>query len=101
PRHFDRLFISMVAAGEHSGTLDVLLARVADHKEQSEAIKTKLRNAMMYPTAIVTVTLAVVGILLYFVVPQFETLYSGFGAALPSFTQMTVDLSRIIQQWWW
>ena len=101
PKHFDDLFINLVAAGEASGALDALLERIATYKEKTEAIKAKVRKAMFYPAAVITVAIAVMGILLYWVVPQFQALFQGFGADLPAFTRLVIQLSDIIQQWWW
>lgn len=101
PKHFDDLFISLVAAGEASGALETLLSKVALYKEKTEAIKAKVRKAMYYPGAIITAAFVVMGILLYFVVPQFKSLFQGFGADLPAFTQMVIHLSQVVQHWWW
>lgn len=101
PKHFDDLFVSLVAAGEASGALDALLHRVATYKEKTEAVKAKVRKALFYPAAVITVAIAVMGILLYFVVPQFRSLFQGFGAELPAFTQMVIHLSQLIRAWWW
>lgn len=101
PKHFDDLFVSLVAAGEASGALDALLHRVATYKEKTEAVKAKVRKALFYPAAVITVAIVVMGILLYFVVPQFRSLFQGFGAELPAFTQMVIHLSQLIRAWWW
>lgn len=101
PRYFDELFVNLVAAGERSGTLESLLDKIATYKEKTEAIKAKVRKALFYPTAVILVAIIVVGILLYFVVPQFQSLFRGFGADLPAFTQMVIALSQTIQTWWW
>lgn len=101
PKHFDELFINLVAAGEASGALDALLERIATYKEKTEAIKAKVRKAMFYPGAVITVAIGVMGILLYFVVPQFQALFQGFGAELPAFTRLVIHLSELIQKWWW
>ncbi len=100
PLHFDDLFVNLVDAGERSGTLETLLAKIADYKEKTESIKRKVRKAMLYPSAVLTVAFIVTGILLYFVVPQFEDLFKGFGADLPAFTQMVIALSRFVQDRW-
>ncbi|MGB7756894.1 MAG: type II secretion system F family protein [Salinisphaera sp.] len=101
PRHFDELFVNLVAAGERSGTLEALLDKIATYKEKTEAIKTKVRKALFYPTAVIIVAIIVMGILLYFVVPQFQSLFRGFGADLPAFTLMVIGLSETVQHWWW
>lgn len=101
PRYFDELFVNLVAAGERSGTLEALLDKIAIYKEKTEAIKTKVRKALFYPSAVITVAIIVMGILLYFVVPQFQSLFRGFGADLPAFTLMVIGLSETVQHWWW
>jgi type IV pilus assembly protein PilC len=100
PVHFDRLFTSLVAAGEQSGTLDVLLEKVASYKEKVEALKGKVKAAMMYPTAVLVVALIVVALLLIFVIPQFEQLFRNFGGELPTLTATVVEMSRWFQKWW-
>lgn len=101
PLHFDELFCNLVRAGEHAGILENLLHKIATYKERTEAIKAKIKKALFYPTAVIVVAFVVTAILLIYVVPQFESLFSGFGAALPAFTQMVINLSRFMQEWWW
>jgi len=100
PLYFDELFCNLVRAGEHAGILEELLHKVATYKEKTEAIKAKIKKALFYPTAVVVVAAIVTAILLIFVVPQFEELFSGFGATLPAFTQMVINLSRFMQDYW-
>lgn len=100
PLYFDDLYCNLVDAGEQSGSLESLLDRVATYKEKTEALKAKIKKAMTYPIAVVIVAVIVTAILLIKVVPQFEDVFAGFGAELPGFTQMVVDLSRWIQVWW-
>ena len=101
PQYFDELYCNLVDAGEQSGALDTLLERVATYKEKSEALKAKIKKAMTYPTAVVLVAAVVTGILLVKVVPQFQSVFSGFGAELPGFTLMIISLSEFMQQSWW
>lgn len=101
PQYFDDLYCNLVDAGEQAGALDTLLDRVATYKEKSEALKAKIKKAMTYPAAVVLVAAVVTGILLVKVVPQFESVFSGFGAQLPAFTVMVIGLSEFLQQWWW
>lgn len=101
PQYFDELYCNLVDAGEQAGALDTLLERVATYKEKSEALKAKIKKAMTYPAAVVLVAAVVTGILLVKVVPQFESVFSGFGAELPAFTVMIIGLSEFMQQWWW
>ena len=101
PLYFDDLFCNLVEAGEHAGVLETLLDRIATYKEKTESIKKKIKKALFYPTAVIIVGIIVSAILLIFVVPTFEELFKGFGAELPAFTQMVIDLSRFIRDYWW
>ena len=100
PEHFDDLFCNLVEAGEQSGALETMLDRLAEYKEKSEQLKGKIKSAMNYPIAVLVVAGVVSGILLVKVVPQFEEIFAGFGAELPEFTQMVVDMSRFMTEWW-
>lgn len=97
PLYFDDLYRNLVEVGEHSGALDTLLDKVATYKEKTEAIKKKIKKALFYPAAVVVVAIVVTVILLLFVIPQFESLFQGFGADLPAFTRMVIDLSKFLQ----
>jgi type IV pilus assembly protein PilC len=101
PAHFDRLYTSLVAAGEESGKLDTMLEQVASYKEKIEAIKSKVKAAMMYPTVVLSIAIVVVILLLLFVIPQFEALFINFGAELPTLTRLIVDASKWFQQYWY
>src|SRR6195256_5042531 len=102
PLHFDALFVNLVEAGEQAGALESLLGKIATYKEKNEAPKKKIKKALFYPIAVLCVAVIVSVILLIFVIPQFEELFKGFGADLPAFTQMVVNLSRFVQhQGWW
>src|SRR5262249_45643791 len=102
PLHFDDLFVNLVEAGEQAGALETLLDKIATYKEKTEALKKKIKKAMFYPAAVLVVAVVVTIILLILVIPQFEELFKGFGADLPAFTQMVVNLSRFVQhQGWW
>jgi len=101
PKYFDDLFVNLVDAGERSGALEALLDKIATYKEKTEAIKKKVKKALTYPAAVIVVAFIVTGILLYFVVPQFEDLFVGFGADLPAFTKMIISLSQFVQTKWW
>lgn len=101
PLYFDELFCNLVEAGEHAGVLDTLLAKIATYKEKTESMKKKIKKALTYPIAVVVVAFIVTAILLLFVVPVFEDLFKSFGADLPSFTRMVVNMSKWLQEWWW
>ncbi|MEJ6538793.1 MAG: type II secretion system F family protein [Halioglobus sp.] len=100
PRYFDELFCSLVGSGEDSGTLEVMLDRVATYKEKSEQLKAKIKKAMTYPTAVVCIALVVTGILLIKVVPVFANTFKNFGSELPAFTQFVMDISDFVIAWW-
>jgi type IV pilus assembly protein PilC len=97
PVYFDDLFVSLVEAGEQAGALETLLDKIATYKEKTEAIKKKIKKALFYPTAVMVVAVIVTAILLIFVIPEFENLFKGFGADLPAFTRMVVDLSKFVR----
>ncbi len=100
PRHFDDLFCSLVASGEDSGTLEVMLDRVATYKEKTEALKAKIRKAMTYPIAVIIVAVIVTLILLIKVIPVFATTFESFGSDLPAFTKFVMNISEFVQQYW-
>jgi type IV pilus assembly protein PilC len=97
PLYFDDLYVNLVEAGEQAGALESLLDKIATYKEKTEALKKKVKKALFYPAAVLVVAVVVTMILLIFVIPQFESLFKGFGADLPAFTQMVIDLSRFVQ----
>jgi len=99
PLYFDDLYVNLVEAGEQAGALDSLLEKVATYKEKTEAIKKKVKKALFYPAAVLVVAVIVTIILLIFVIPQFETLFKGFGADLPAFTQAVINLSKAVQSY--
>ena len=101
PKYFDNLFTNLVEAGEQSGALESLLDKIATYKEKTEELKGKVKKALFYPTAVLVVAFVVSGILLLFVVPQFQELFQGFGADLPAFTLFVIKLSEFMQNWWW
>ena len=101
PVQFDLLYRNLTRAGEGAGVLDTVLDTVATYKERTEALKGKIKKALFYPAAVIAVALLVSGVLLIYVVPQFEQVFAGFGADLPKFTQMIVDASRFLTAWWW
>lgn len=100
PQHFDEMFCNLINVGEESGTLDTLLNRVADYRERVDLIKGKIKKAMIYPAIVLSVAFFVSLFLIVFVVPKFEALYRGFGKDLPLMTQMLIDTSQFLGQWW-
>jgi hypothetical protein len=97
PLYFDDLFVNLIEAGEHAGALETVLEKIATYKEKTEALKKKIKKALFYPAAVLAVAVIVTVILLIFVIPQFESLFKGFGADLPAFTQMVINMSRWMQ----
>src|ERR1700683_1643613 len=97
PLYFDDLFVNLVEAGEQAGALEGLLDKVATYKEKTEALKKKVKKALFYPAAVLAVAVIVTTILLLFVIPEFEELFKGFGADLPAFTMMVINLSKFVQ----
>lgn len=100
-RYFDDLYVDLVAAGEHSGSLDAVFDRIATYREKAEQLKSKIKKAMFYPAAVVVVAILVTTLLLLFVVPQFEEIFNSFGAELPAFTQFIIGISRFLQSSWY
>lgn len=101
PVHFDALFCNLVAAGEQAGILDNLLDRLATYKEKIIAIKGKIKSALFYPTAVVVVAGIVVSIMMLFVIPEFKTVFAGFGADLPAPTLIVIAMSDYFVENWY
>jgi type IV pilus assembly protein PilC len=101
PLYFDSLYCNLVQAGEAAGILDSLLDRLATYMEKLEAIKSKVKSALMYPVAVVAVALMVVSLIMIFVVPSFKSVFSGFGAELPGPTLFVIGLSEFFVGYWW
>jgi len=97
PLYFDDLFVNLVEAGEQAGALETLLDKIANYKEKTEAIKKKIKKALFYPAAVLVVAIIVTAVLLIFVIPQFESLFAGFGADLPGFTRGVINLSVFVR----
>jgi len=101
PLYFNDLYVNLVEAGEHAGALEAVLDKIATYQEKTEALKKKIKKALFYPAAVLAVAVIVTVILLVFVIPQFETLFKGFGADLPAFTQFVIGMSRWMQDNGW
>lgn len=101
PFYFDDLFCNLVEAGEQAGVLETLLDKIATYKEKTESLKGKIKKALFYPVAVIVVAILVTSIIMIFVIPQFEQLFQGFGADLPVFTRVVINISHFMQQWWW
>lgn len=101
PKHFSELFVNLVHAGEHAGILEEILHKLATYLEKTEALKSKIKGALFYPVAVIVVAFIITCILMIFVIPQFEELFTGFGADLPALTRIVIDMSNWFQENWW
>ena len=101
PKIWDSLYCNLVEAGEVGGILDVILRRLAAYIEKAEALKKKVKAAMVYPGAIVTVAFVVVAFLMIFVIPAFATMFEGGGQELPGPTQIVMNVSNFFQNQWY
>lgn len=101
PAYFDDLYCDLVNSGEQSGALETIYDRIATYKEKAEALKAKIKKALTYPIAVIVIAAIVTSILLIFVVPTFKEIFDGFGAELPAFTQMIINISELLQSYWY
>lgn len=101
PMYFDSLYCNLVEAGEAAGILEALLDRLALYMEKTEAIKSKIKSALMYPISVVVVAFVVVAVIMIFVIPAFKEVFTSFGADLPGPTLFVMGMSEMFVQWWW
>ena len=101
PKVFDDLFCNMVAAGEAGGILDTILQRLAVYIEKIVKLRGAVRSALIYPTAVITIAMVVVWVIMTWVIPVFATLYSGLGVPLPLATKVVIGISLFMARWWW
>lgn len=99
--YFDELYCNLVRAGEEAGVLEILLNKIAVYLEKSESIKAKIKKALIYPIAVLVVAFVATAFMMIFVIPQFESLFAGFGADLPAFTRLILDISEVFVGYWW
>ncbi len=99
PKHFDRLYCNMVAAGEIGGILDEVLRRLSDYMEKAQALKAKVKSAMTYPIIVLAISTLVLSIILLFVIPTFAKMFADFGSALPLPTQIVINLSNFVKSY--
>jgi len=97
PNIFDALFVNLVAAGEVGGILDTILQRLAAYIEKAEKLKSKVKGAMVYPIAVLGIGLLVMGVIMIFVIPVFQEMFSSFGKGLPTLTQVVINMSNFIK----
>ena len=101
PMHFNALYCNLVEAGEAAGILEALLDRLAVYMEKTEAIKSKIKSALMYPISVVVVAFVVVAVIMIFVIPSFKSVFSSFGADLPGPTLFVIAISEFFVSYWW
>jgi type IV pilus assembly protein PilC len=101
PLYFDVLYCNLVAAGEQAGILDSLLDRLATYKEKMLAIKSKIKSALFYPTAIIVVSFIITAVIMIFVIPAFKDVFRSFGADLPAPTLIVIAMSDFFVSYWW
>jgi type IV pilus assembly protein PilC len=101
PMYFDNLYCNLVEAGEQAGILDQLLDRLATYMEKTEAIKSKIKSALMYPISVVVVAIVVITVIMIFVIPAFKEVFSSFGADLPAPTLLVIAMSEFFVAYWW
>jgi len=101
PLYFDELYCNLIGAGEAAGILDSLLERLATYKEKIQAIKSKIKSALFYPVSIIVVAFVITAVIMIFVIPAFEELFSSFGADLPAPTLVVMAISKIFVTYWW
>ncbi|WP_313603487.1 type II secretion system F family protein [Comamonas jiangduensis] len=101
PMYFDALYCNLIEAGEAAGILETLMDRLATYMEKTEAIKSKIKSALMYPTSVVIVAFIVVTVIMIFVIPAFKEVFTSFGADLPAPTLLVMAISEFFVEYWW
>ena len=101
PKAFDNLYVNMVKAGEAGGALEVILQRLAEFKERAESLKRKVKGAMIYPCAVITVATLIVGFIMYYIIPKFKKIFDDFGTELPGMTVMLIGISDTVVNYWY
>lgn len=100
PKAFDNLYVNMVKAGEAGGALEVILQRLAEFKEKSQSLKRKVKGAMVYPVAVITVATCIVGFIMYWIIPKFKEIFNDFGVELPAITKTLIGMSDWVVSYW-
>jgi type IV pilus assembly protein PilC len=101
PKAFDNLYVNMVKAGEAGGALEIILQRLAEFKERAESLKRKVKGAMIYPCAVITVATLIVGFIMYWIIPKFKKIFDDFGTELPPMTKMLIGFSDAVVNYWY
>ena len=98
PKAFDRLYCNMIKAGEAGGALEAILQRLADFKEKSQSLKRRIKSAMVYPVVVITVACVIVGFILYYIIPKFESIFKDFNIPLPRMTMILIEAQPLLDQ---
>ena len=101
PKAFDRLYVNMIRAGEAGGALEVILRRLSEFMERAEALKRKVKGAMVYPVVVVSVAVGILTFIMIKIVPQFKKIFDDFGSTLPPMTQVLIDISNWVVNYWY
>jgi type IV pilus assembly protein PilC len=101
PKAFDRLYVNMIRAGEAGGALEVILRRLSEFQERSQAIRRKVKGALVYPVVVVSVAVGILTFIMIWIVPQFVKIFTGFGCPLPAMTIVLVNISHAAVHYWW
>lgn len=101
PKAFDRLYCNMIRAGEAGGALEVILRRLAEFMERSQALKRKVKGALIYPIVVVLVAVGILAFIMVKIVPQFKKIFADFGSELPPMTQILIDISNFVCVYWY
>src|SRR5436305_8899647 len=101
PKAFDRLYCNMIKAGEAGGALEAILQRLADFKEKAQSLKRRIKSAMVYPIVVITVATAIVGFILYFIIPKFEAIFKDFAVPLPAMTVFLIEASHFVVKYFY
>lgn len=100
PKAFDRLYVNMIKAGEAGGALEIILKRLAEFQERSQALKRKVKGAMVYPVTVVTFAVGILVFILWKIVPSFQKIFKDFDTQLPAMTQFLINASDWVIKWW-
>ena len=101
PKAFDRLYVNMIRAGEAGGALEVILRRLSEFMERAEALKRKVKGAMVYPVVVVSVAVGILTFIMIKIVPQFKKIFDDFGTTLPPMTEVLITVSNLAVSYWW
>ena len=101
PKAFNRLYVNMIKAGEAGGALEVILQRLAEFTEKSEALKRKIKGALTYPVCVVMFSVGILAFLMVFIIPKFIKIFEDFDTTLPAMTQLLITISNMFMYYWW